>query len=338
MESYKVLKKQIFNSGDFEIQPIRFQDRFQIKRWRNAQIFHLRQKHPLSDKDQERYFKEVVNQLYDQDRPSQLLFSCFVKNELIGYGGLVHINWEDRNAEISFIMDPRLESSHFINYWVAMLKCLEELAFVSLNFNKIYTYAYDLRPKLYEALKISKYTNEAILKEHVYINGVPKSVLIHSKLNNKKVLRKANRGDWELTYKWAKDPNIRKYSFNQSQIDLENHLSWFYSKLSNENSKYYILCLGGSEVGSIRFDIIGNEAIVSYLIDTKYTRKRLGTDIILLGIKRLLLEVGSVDTIVASVMPANVSSIRIFEKLGFKKEKLKQAFKFTKLVNEDFTI
>jgi hypothetical protein len=34
-----------------------------------------------------------------------LLFSFLKNGECIGYGGLVHINWIDQNAEISFMID-----------------------------------------------------------------------------------------------------------------------------------------------------------------------------------------------------------------------------------------
>ena len=86
-------------------------------KWRNEQIYHLRQKRPLSADDQENYFANVVNKLFDQDKPEQILFSFLQGDTCIGYGGLVHINWVDNNAEISFIMDTGLEKEHFEKYW-----------------------------------------------------------------------------------------------------------------------------------------------------------------------------------------------------------------------------
>jgi hypothetical protein len=43
MSSYKVLNKQVFSSGNFSIVPIRIEDRFEIMKWRNEQIYYLRQ-------------------------------------------------------------------------------------------------------------------------------------------------------------------------------------------------------------------------------------------------------------------------------------------------------
>ena len=53
MQSYKVLNKQVFKSGDFSIVPIRYEDRIDIMNWRNEQMYHLRQDKPLTEKSQE---------------------------------------------------------------------------------------------------------------------------------------------------------------------------------------------------------------------------------------------------------------------------------------------
>ena len=49
MQSYKVLNKQVFKSGVFSIVPIRFEDRIDIMKWRNEQMYHLRQDKPLTE-------------------------------------------------------------------------------------------------------------------------------------------------------------------------------------------------------------------------------------------------------------------------------------------------
>ena len=76
-------------------------------------MYHLRQDKPLTEEDQEAYFLNVVAKLFEQERPNQLLFSFLDGDKCIGYGGLVHINWIDKNAEISFIMNTSLEKSPY---------------------------------------------------------------------------------------------------------------------------------------------------------------------------------------------------------------------------------
>lgn len=183
MRIYKVLGKKEFKVGEISIIPLRYEDRFMIMKWRNEQIYHLRQAKPLTEVGQENYFNTVVNNLFHQEQPSQLLFSYMKNNVCIGYGGLVHINWVDKNAEISFIMNTELEKNYFKKHWNVFLHLIEEVAFNELNFHKLCTYAFDLRPHLYEIIENAGYIKEGTLKEQCIFNGEYKDVLIHGKLN-----------------------------------------------------------------------------------------------------------------------------------------------------------
>jgi RimJ/RimL family protein N-acetyltransferase len=184
MNTYKVLNNQIFSSGKFSLVPIRFEDRYTIMKWRNEQIYHLRQNLPLTKDDQDKYFNEVVVKIFDEDQPKQVLFSLLEENNCIGYGGLVHINWVDKNAEISFIMDTDFEKNDFRKYWIIFLNLLEKVAFWDLQLHKIYTYAFDLRPLLYTVLEASGFNEEARLKEHCYFEGSYLDVVINSKFKS----------------------------------------------------------------------------------------------------------------------------------------------------------
>ena len=182
MKKYKVLNKNIFSKGKFKIVPIRFEDRFDIMNWRNEQIYHLRQDKPLTVQDQNFYFENIVIELFNQDKPNQILFS-YLKNDLcIGYGGLVHINWIDKNAEISFVMKTEEEQNNFEHHWLCYLELIEKIAFEELNLHKLFVYAFDLRPHLYIAVEKSGYKKEAILKEHCLFDGKYIDVVIHSKI------------------------------------------------------------------------------------------------------------------------------------------------------------
>ncbi len=183
MNSYKALNKQFFSSGEFSIVPLRMEDRYAIMKWRNEQIYHLRQHKTLTKEDQNKYFETIVASLFKKEQPDQILFSYLENDKCVGYGGLVHINWIDKNAEISFIMNTELEDENFEFHWSSFLKLLEELAFVELQFHKLYVYAFDLRPHLYTALELNQYFKDAVLKEHCFFNDQFIDVVIHSKLN-----------------------------------------------------------------------------------------------------------------------------------------------------------
>jgi RimJ/RimL family protein N-acetyltransferase len=318
--NYKALKKEIFTSGDYSLVPIRFEDRYDIMHWRNEQIYHLRQQKELTREDQDKYFKEVVAGLFEQKLPNQILFSYLKEDKCIGYGGLVHINWIDKNAEISFVMDSSLENEYFEFHWKTYLNLIEQVAFRELAFRKIFTYAYDLRPKLYAALLKSGFTKEATLKDHTYFNGKFIDVMIHSKLNNNLKLRLATENDLEQTFQWAINKDVRKFSFNQNEIKFEEHRKWFLNNLNSNQCQYYILEYHSEAVGSIRFDIAGKQgAKINYLINPKYFGKGFGTKILSEGEKFLKRDRPEIAAVFGIVMQENLASKRIFEKLKYKK-------------------
>ena len=181
MRAYKCLCKQIYSLDEYQIVPIRDQDRYEIMQWRNEQIYHLRQDKPLDKETQDRYFKTVIAKLFDENNPNQILFSYLENGVCIGYGGLVHINWLDKNSELSFIMKTEKELQ-FNLHWTNFLKLIEHVVFKDLKFHKIFTFAFDLRPHLYKVLEENGFHREAILNEHCNFNDGYIDVVIHSKI------------------------------------------------------------------------------------------------------------------------------------------------------------
>ena len=178
---YKVLKKQNFAKGNNAIVPIRMRDRYDIMQWRNEQIFHLRQNKLLSKEEQDSYFNTVVADLFSQEHPDQILFSYLEGENCIGYGGLVHINWIDKNAEISFITNTSIKDESYALHMSTFLSLLEEVASKEVGLHKIFTYTFDVRPEIYSILEKNGFKKEAVLVEHCYFNGNFINVIIHSK-------------------------------------------------------------------------------------------------------------------------------------------------------------
>ena len=183
MRNYKCFNKSVFYFSDYSLLPIREQDKYLIKEWRNEQIDILRQKELLTNEQQENYFRDVVRNLFNKDKPNQILWSFFLFNELIGYGGLVHIDWDAKNAEISFVLCNERNINHelFKKDWFNYLNIISDVAKNYLFFNKIYTYAYDIRDYYFEVMYNLDFTLEARLKRHVLIKNKLHDVLILSK-------------------------------------------------------------------------------------------------------------------------------------------------------------
>lgn len=317
MEKYKCLVNQVFKISEFTIVPIQLTDRFKIMQWRNEQVYHLRQNKPLTVEDQDYYFKNVVQPLFNEDKPNQLLFSFLKNDEFIGYGGLVHINWIDKNAELSFIIDTNLENNHFSECWSNFLTLIEKVAFNEIGLHKVFTYAFDLRPHLYPILINNGYQHEASLEDHCYFNGLFKDVLIHSKIKTKPYLRKVNLGDIEITYRWAVLPEIRKHSLNKKTIQLNEHHKWFTAKLNDDDCLYYILQLEDNSLGSVRIDLDDHrDGLISYLIDPLFQGKGYGK--LLIEKMEQSIKSDKVSTLIAKVLKDNMASAQIFRKLNYK--------------------
>ena len=73
MRKYVCLSKQVRIDKSYSIVPIRDEDKYVIMHMRNAQIFHLRQQVLLTERMQDRYFAEVISQLFDAPQPSQCI-------------------------------------------------------------------------------------------------------------------------------------------------------------------------------------------------------------------------------------------------------------------------
>jgi RimJ/RimL family protein N-acetyltransferase len=292
-------------------------------KWRNEQVYHLRQNKPLTLEDQDNYFNNVVNKLFSQEMPNQILFSYLENDICIGYGGIVHINWIDKNAEISFVMNTELEKDNFQKHWSIFLKLMEQVTFLELKFHKIFTYAFDLRPNLYPVLENSGFNKEAVLKEHCLYEGSFKDVVIHSKLNNQHglneldnlYLREASLNDSEILFIWVNDKSVRNNSIIQEPIVWENHLNWFKRKLNDSETKIFILMSGDKLLGQIRIDLIDNYWNIDYSIDNQYRGKGLGKKIV-----KLLLDKFEDYKFTATVKKENIASINVFANLGFKKD------------------
>lgn len=251
-EKYKVTNQSSYSIGDYELVPIRYEDRLDIMNWRNAQIFHLRQKELLTVEMQNKYFDTVVSKLYNEELPGQILFSYLEKGKCIGYGGLVHIDWASKNAEISFIIDPALEKDSFNLHWDIYLSLLYKCAFDDINLHKIYTYAFDIRPYLYEALEKGGLQLEARLKEHFLFNGEFKDVLIHSKIKDKYTFRNFTDLSYDealLVQEWRNDESIRKWMYNTDIIELNQHLGFLESLKNNSSKKYFLVYRDLTPVG-----------------------------------------------------------------------------------------
>ena len=172
--------------GSYAIRPVQSDDIQLIREWRNAQLDVLRQSQEISEKQQEAYFKDKIWSELDDPHPSTILVSLYFENCVIGYGGLVHISWRDKRAEVSFL----LENSRALNAGVyekdfsSFLYLLKELSFESIGLNRLYTETYDIRDHHISILEAAGFAREGVMRQHVIINQAPVDSIIHGCLSS----------------------------------------------------------------------------------------------------------------------------------------------------------
>ena len=312
---YKCLDQNIFSVGEYKIIPLRFEDRSDIMNWRNEQMHHLRQEIKLTRNIQDSYFKNEVFPLFSEKRPKQLLFSYLSEGKLIGYGGLVHINWIERTAEVSFIMETSRERDEFDLHWSTYLYLLKKLAFIELKFRSLHTYSYNLRPFLYPTLKKNNFYLKERLKHEV--DGRKRDVFIHECVNEFLLLeiREANESDAKLIFNWSNDPLVRAQSFQPNIIEFENHKNWFNKKLQSDNSLLLISEVDEKNIGLVRFEVENDKCIIGILVDEKFRGKGYAS-LMLINSSSYYFNRFSTP-IYAHIKESNTSSIRCFEKAGY---------------------
>jgi RimJ/RimL family protein N-acetyltransferase len=183
---YKCLKSNFLTDNYFEIKPISIDDIEQIRIWRNKQMHVLRQKKTITNSEQVTYFNNILLPAFNQEYPSQIIFSYFKDNILIGYGGLVHISWEDKRSEMSFLLNPELVEIENIydQYFSKFIDFMKEINFSILNFHKLFTETYSHRFFHISILEKSGFELEGVLRDHIIIDKKYFNSLIHSIIKN----------------------------------------------------------------------------------------------------------------------------------------------------------
>jgi RimJ/RimL family protein N-acetyltransferase len=181
---YKCLKENKFEKHDYQIVTIRREDIENIRLWRNAQIDVLRQKHLLTFEAQQLYFQKHVWPTFQQENPSQILFSFLFKSQCIGYGGLTYLDWENARAEVSFLVDPlRAEDDQLYRQDFAhFLALLCQVAFEHLHLHRLLSETYAFRQSTLDVFKQLGFKQEGILREHVYKQGQWVDSIMHGLL------------------------------------------------------------------------------------------------------------------------------------------------------------
>jgi len=173
LSGYQLLDGFYETIGEYAISSIKLEDAESIRIWRNQQISALRQSNILSKEEQNSYFNKVIEPSFSDKEPKQILMRYTLKSDLIGYGGLVHLNWTDLKGEVSFLLDTNRtkDTKQYSIECEVFLDLIKRCAFQKLGLNKISTYAYSHRENHVQSIENAGFTREGVLRQDTIVDG-----------------------------------------------------------------------------------------------------------------------------------------------------------------------
>jgi len=131
----------------------------QVRLWRNEQVEILRTPFPLTAEQQEQFCRDVIcnrqanarywsmlgdnNKALNKDYTGKAIPA--VNTELIGMCGLENIQWENRLAEISMVLNPDCPMEQ---YGEEVLQLLLHEGFMNLNLENVFAEVYACNPNM----------------------------------------------------------------------------------------------------------------------------------------------------------------------------------------------
>lgn len=134
-------------------------------------------------------------------------------------------------------------------------------------------------------------------------------------------LRRATADDIMLVFGWINDEEVRKQSYHQEFITIDQHKVWFDAIVNNRDEYYYIFEVDGKPAGQMRFDLKGTGLMMHNLVARDFRGRGLNVVLMRTAIERVLNDarVGITD-LYGYIKTANVGSWEVFRNLPFKRE------------------
>jgi RimJ/RimL family protein N-acetyltransferase len=179
---YKCLPQRIYQNGEYTIEAVQPHHIERIRQLRNEQMDLLRQENPISKEEQIQYYEKYIWPELKSDNPKNILLSYKYKDELIGYGGLVHLSWVDKRAEMSFLLDSSIvkNDNHRNIYMSNFITLVKNICFNQLSFNRLYTETFEFRKFHIKVLCNNGFKEEGCMRQHIYVDNQYYDSILHS--------------------------------------------------------------------------------------------------------------------------------------------------------------
>ncbi|TSC60935.1 MAG: N-acetyltransferase GCN5 [Parcubacteria group bacterium Gr01-1014_107] len=137
---------------------------------------------------------------------------------------------------------------------------------------------------------------------------------LDQKMEPKITFRRATLEDAKRLLEWRNDPETRRQSINTDEVTWDAHIKWLEKSLANPSRTLLIAMLGEEPVGTVRLDSGEPRSEISWTVAPSARGRGLGTRIVEEALKIFN------RPLRARIKPGNPASIKIAERVGFKKD------------------
>jgi RimJ/RimL family protein N-acetyltransferase len=179
---YRIMAQNpVLTDGDLSLRAVEPEHIEAIRNWRNDQMDVLRQSAPITAEAQLAYFERAIWPDKVSKTPANILLGLFEGEQIIGYGGLVHIAWDYQRAEISFLLDSEIADDPAVveRLFGQWLRLMQTLAFDQLGLSRLTTETYEMRALYLRLLDKAGFQREGRLRDHVVVDGRKVASILH---------------------------------------------------------------------------------------------------------------------------------------------------------------
>jgi len=130
-------------------------------------------------------------------------------------------------------------------------------------------------------------------------------------------VRNAAEEDMRPVFELANDPDVRRFSCTGGGILWDDHVGWFRRRIADEACLFLVIEAGGAFAGQIRFDVDGDEAVVSIGLHAQWRGKGVARPALAGALSLLKGRFPEVRRVAAFIKPVNEASLRFFQECGF---------------------
>jgi UDP-2,4-diacetamido-2,4,6-trideoxy-beta-L-altropyranose hydrolase len=177
--------------------------------------------------------------------------------------------------------------------------------------------AQQLATALADLLRAQEQRSDIAQRSRTLVGGGGAGRVVTEMLSDMLVLRPATSDDSRRIWHWANDAATRAMSFSSAAIPWESHERWYSARLADANCRFFIAAYGEEALGQVRYDLDGDDAIVSIGLAPEQRGRGWGPRILRTSATQLFAQT-PVRRIIAYIKPENIASQRAFERAGYR--------------------